>query len=61
MFDENQQAEIRGLCYEEMKLRHQLNQQMGSYRYQCRFQGQPIYSHTPIGEIMRDREQEPDL
>jgi hypothetical protein len=61
MFDREQRAEIRGLCHEELRLIHRANQAAGSYRYLCMVEGRPIYSHHPIGVVMRDLEQEPDL
>lgn len=61
MFDPNQRAEIRNLCHEELRLIHALNQAQGSYRYLCIVDGRPIYSHSPIGQVIRDVEQEPDL
>jgi hypothetical protein len=61
MFDRDQRIEIRNLCHEELKLIHRANQAQGSYRYLCMVCGRPIYSHHPIGEVMRDLEQEPDL
>jgi hypothetical protein len=61
MFDRDQRAEIRSLCHEELRLIHRANQAQGSYRYLCMLDGQPIYSHTPVGEVIRDLEQEPDL
>lgn len=61
MFDRDQRAEIRGLCHEELQLIHRANQAAGSYRYLCMLDGRPIYSHTPVGQVIRDLEQEPDL
>lgn len=61
MFDRDQRAEIRQLCHEELLLIHRANQAAGSYRYLCLVDGRPIYSHSPIGRVIRDLEQEPDL
>lgn len=61
MFDRDQRAEIRSLCYEELRMIHRANQAAGSYRYLCMLDGQPVYSHHPIGHVMRDLEQEPNL
>jgi hypothetical protein len=61
MFDRDQRIEIRNLCHEELKLIHRANQAQGSYRYLCMVDGRPIYSHAPIGQVIRDLEQEPDL
>lgn len=61
MFDWDQAAEIRALCHEELNLIHRANQAAGSYRYLCMVEGCPIYAHHPIGVVMRDLEQEPDL
>jgi hypothetical protein len=61
MFDRDQRAEIRSLCYEELRLIHRANQAQGSYRYLCMVEGQPVYSHSRVGEVIRDLEQEPNL
>jgi hypothetical protein len=61
MFDREQAAEIRNLCHEELRLIHRANMAAGSYRYLCMLAGRPIYSHTPVGVVIRDLEQEPDL
>jgi hypothetical protein len=61
MFDNEQRAEIRHLCHQELALIHRLNQAQGSYRFLCMVNGQPIFSHTPVGTVIRDLEQEPDL
>jgi hypothetical protein len=61
MFDRDQAAEIRALCHDELRLIHRANQAQGSYRYLCLVCGRPIYSHSPVGQVIRDLEQEPDL
>jgi hypothetical protein len=61
MFDREQRAEIRALCHEEMRLIHRRNRTRGTYRYLCWVAGQPIYSHTPRGEIACDFDEEPNL
>jgi hypothetical protein len=61
MFDKHERAEIRALCHEELKLIHRANQAAGSFRYLCMVEGAPLYSHHPIGVVLRDLEQEPDL
>jgi hypothetical protein len=59
MFDREQRAEIRALCHDEMKFIHRMNITRGSYRYLCVVGGRPIYSHTPVGDVLRDFDEEP--
>jgi hypothetical protein len=61
MFDREQAAEIRGLCYEELKLIHRARMAAGSYRYLCLVDGRAMYCHTPFGEIVRDFYYEPNV
>jgi hypothetical protein len=55
MFDKDDECAIRQLVDRELRLIHQLNAARGSHRYMCQVDnGHPIFSHTPVGTVLRD-------
>ena len=49
-----EREEIRQAVYEEMAdLEDQIVHQSGSFTYLCRVAGRPLFTHHPMGRVMR--------